>query len=94
MVLFLYGGIMLLLLMTPARQWALEHSIAEVVSRTDRRVGNTVVGDADMPMAIAGSAVMIITGLWIGLLVPWVMNRNRAKMMADSEALGDPNLPR
>ncbi len=83
LVLVLYGGVMLLLLMTPAREWALQHSIAEMVSRTDRRVGNTVT-EADMPMAVAGSAVLIFAGLWIAVLVPWVMNRSRAKMSADA----------
>ncbi|MGN6695775.1 MAG: hypothetical protein ACTHN0_16485, partial [Aquihabitans sp.] len=72
LVLFAYGAIMLLLLWSPYEQWALEHSIAEVVSTTDRRVNNRV-DTADEPMAIAGSAVMMFAGAWIGLLVPYVM---------------------
>ncbi|MFN8017106.1 MAG: hypothetical protein U0P45_03185 [Acidimicrobiales bacterium] len=83
-----YGGIMLLLLQTQYRDWALDHSIAEVVSRTDRRVNNTV-DTADEPMAIAGSAVMIFAGLWIGLLVPFVMDRSYRKQMAAAGYLDD-----
>lgn len=82
LAMFLYGAVMLALLFTPWREWALEHSIAAVVSRTDRRVGNTVDGPVDMPMALAGSAVMAFAGAWFGLLVPWVFRRNRAAMEA------------
>ena len=80
LAMIVYGGVMLVLLFTPAREWALEHSIASVVSRTDRRVGNTVSGPVDEPMAIAGSAVLLFAGLWFALLVPYVMKRNKAKM--------------
>ncbi len=80
LAMIVYGGVMLVLLFTPAREWALEHSIAAVVSRTDRRVGNTVNGPVDEPMAIAGSAVLLFAGLWFALLVPYVINRNKAKM--------------
>lgn len=78
LAMFAYGAIMLALLYSPQKQWALEHSIAEVVSTTDRRVGNRV-DTADEPMAIAGSAVMLFAGAWIGLLVPYVMNRDRRR---------------
>lgn len=76
-VMVLYGALMLGLLQTEHRDWALDHSIAEVVSTTDRRVGNEVSGSVDEPMAIAGSAVLIFAGLWIGLLVPSALNRFR-----------------
>lgn len=80
-----YGAVMLALLYIPStKQWALTHSIAAVVSRTDRRVGNTVEGAVDMPMALAGSAVLIFAGLWIGLLVPALLNRNRRRMMREA----------
>lgn len=81
LALALYGGVWLALLFTPYRQWALEHSIAHVVSRTDRRVGNSVDGAVDMPMAIAGSAVMLFAGLWFGLFLPWVFRRKEAEML-------------
>jgi hypothetical protein len=71
---------MLVLLATPARDWALEHSIAHLVSRSDRRVGNTVDGAVDMPMAIAGSAVVAFAGLWFAILVPMVFKRQRGAM--------------
>lgn len=80
LLLGLYGAIWLALLFTPYRQWALEHSIAHVVSRTDRRVGNTVDGAVDLPMAIAGSAVVMFAGLWFGLFVPWVFRRKHDEM--------------
>ena len=90
LVMFAYGAIMLALLWSPWRQWALEHSIAEVVSTTDRRVGNRV-DTVDEPIAVVGSAVVMFAGAWIGLLVPYVMNRDRRKQMA---AAGyDPDAP-
>jgi hypothetical protein len=78
----LYGIVMLVLLATPYRDWALDHSIAHLVSRTDRRVGNSVEGPVDMPMAIAGSAVVTFAGLWFAVLVPWVFARKRGEMEA------------
>ena len=88
---FAYGAVMLLLLNTQYRAWALDHSIAEVVSYSDRRVNNQVSGSVDEPMAIAGSAVMMFAGAWIGFLVPWVLDRNTRKQMA---AAGyDPDAP-
>jgi H+/Cl- antiporter ClcA len=93
LVLFAYGAIMLALLWSPWRQWALEHSIAEVVSTTDRRVGNRV-DTVDEPIAVVGSAVLMFTGAWIGLLVPFVMNRSTRKQMIaagfDPDAPDDP----
>ena len=79
-----YGGGMLLLLFTPWRDWALDHSIAEVVSYSDRRAGNQVSGSVDEPMAIAGSAVMLFAGLWFAFLVPWVINRNHRRIMRET----------
>ena len=81
LAMFAYGAIMLALLYSPQKEWALEHSIAEVVSTTDRRVGNRV-DTADEPMAIAGSAVVMFAGAWIGILVPYVMNRDRKRQLA------------
>jgi hypothetical protein len=79
-----YGGVMLLLLFTPWKDWALDHSIAEVVSWSDTRASNQVRGSVDEPMAIAGSAVVAFAGLWFALLVPYVMNRNHKQMMRDA----------
>ncbi|WP_421122049.1 hypothetical protein ACE2AJ_13485 [Aquihabitans daechungensis] len=81
LVMFAYGAIMLLLLWSPWREWALEHSIAEVVSTTDRRVGNRV-DTVDEPIAVVGSAVVMFAGAWIGLLVPYVINRSTRRQMA------------
>ncbi len=78
----LYAIGMLVLLATPAREWALEHSIASLVSSTDRRVGNTVEGAVDMPMAIAGSAVVAFAGLWFAIFVPWIIARKKGEMEA------------
>lgn len=77
-LMFLYGGVMLALLATPARGWALDHSIAELVSWTDRRVANEVNGSVDMPIAIAGSAVVMFAGAWFAVLVPLAFGRQLA----------------
>lgn len=79
-VLAVYGLTMLVLLVTPAKQWALEHSVAHLVSRTDRRVGNTVDGAVDMPLAIVGSAAVLFAGLWFALFIPRVFARSQAAM--------------
>ena len=61
---------MLLLLFTPWKEWAANHSIAHLVSRTDRRIDNEVNGSVDMPLSIAGDVVMMFAGLWFAFLVP------------------------
>lgn len=81
-LMFTCGAIMLLLLFTPARAWALEHSIASLVAATDRRVGNTIETSVDEPIAIVGSVVVMFAGLWFGLLVPWVMMRWHKQRLA------------
>jgi len=86
----LYGAVMLVLLATPAQDWALDHSIAELVSYTDRRANNQVSGSVDMPIAIVGSVVVIFAGLWIGLLVPGVMRRHQRTML---DAAGHDDMP-
>jgi hypothetical protein len=85
-VMVVYGGAMLLLLFTPWKDWALDHSIAEVVSYSDKRLDNQVNGSVDEPMAIAGSAVLLFAGLWFAILVPWVIERNHRRIVA---AAGD-----
>jgi hypothetical protein len=85
-LLALYGAVMLVLLATPAKQWALEHSIAHLVSRTDRRVNNTVDGAVDMPLALAGSAVLLFAGVWFGLFLPRVFRKHEGAMRAMIEA--------
>ncbi len=77
---FLYGGVMLALLATPARGWALDHSIAEIVSWTDRRVENQVRGSVDLPLAIVGSIVVMFAGVWFALLIPAMFGRQRANL--------------
>ena len=72
---FLYGAVMLALLFSPWKAWALDHSIAEAVSYSDKRVDNQVHGSVDDPIAYAGSAVMMFAGLWFALLVPHVMGK-------------------
>ena len=86
----LYGVVMLVLLATPAQDWALDHSIAELVSYTDRRANNQVSGSVDMPLAIVGSAVVIFAGLWIGLLVPRVLQRQQQAMLEGFEDADGP----
>jgi len=80
-VMVLYGAVMLVLLATSAQDWALDHSIAELVSWTDRRASNQVSGSVDMPLAVVGSVVVIFAGLWIGLLIPRVLQRHQQAML-------------
>jgi hypothetical protein len=75
-LMFAYGAIMLALLYSPWKAWALDHSIAEVVSYSDRRVDNQVSGSVDEPIAIVGSAVVMFAGAWFALFVPWIINRS------------------
>jgi hypothetical protein len=70
LVMLAYGAVMLLLLFTPWKEWAANHSIAHLVSRTDRRIDNEVHGSVDMPLSIAGDVVMMFAGLWFAFLVP------------------------
>lgn len=81
-LMFAYGAVMLILLFTSAKDWALNYSIAALVSRTDRRAGNAIEGPVDEPIAIAGSAVVMFAGLWFALLVPWLIDRSKGKMEA------------
>lgn len=90
LAMFVYGVVMLALLFTPWRDWALEHSIAKVVSSTDRRANNQVTGSVDEPIAIAGSAVVMFAGVWFGVLVPWVINRNHRRLMAQADLAEPP----
>ena len=82
------GATMLALLGTPARDWALRHSIAHVTSVSDRRVGNTIDGAVDLPMAVTGSIVMMLAGLWFLILVPWVLDRWRDRLHAARDLAG------
>ena len=75
---FLYGAVMLALLVTDWKDWAANHSVAALVSATDRRVGNSIDTAVDMPISIAGDCVMMFAGLWIGLLVPHLLGRFQA----------------
>ncbi|MEZ5205008.1 MAG: hypothetical protein R2701_11705 [Acidimicrobiales bacterium] len=80
-----YGAATLIMLHTSWRSWALDHSVAEVVSWSDRRASNEIRGSVDEPIVIAGSAVLVFAGLWFGLLIPWVFNRQdrQARSMYD-----------
>ncbi len=75
---FIYGAVMLELLFTPWKEWALNHSVASLVSATDRRVGNSIDSAVDVPMSIVADVVMMFVGLWTGLLVPRMPNKFKA----------------
>lgn len=92
-LLVLYGVGMLVLLYTPYKDWALDHSIASAVAVSDRRVGNEIDTTVDMPMAIAGSAVVTFAGLWIMLLVPWVLGRNHRAIVEQATHAADLDQP-
>ena len=77
---FVYGAVMLALLATPARGWALDHSIAEIVSWTDRRVDDQIHGSVDLPLAIVGSVVVMFAGVWFAVLIPAMFGRQRANL--------------
>lgn len=83
-LLFAYGAVMLLLLLTPAKDWALDHSIAEVVSYSDRRVDNSVEGSVDEPIAIAGSVAVMFAGLWFALYIPRMFERYQGQMLREA----------
>jgi hypothetical protein len=92
LVLFVYGAVMLALLFSPWKDWALDHSIAELVSYSDRRVDNEVSGSVDDPIAYAGSAVVMFAGLWFGFLVPHTMAKHHAAMV-EQAGFADPADP-
>ncbi len=69
-VLLAAGGIMLLLLLTPWRDWASDHSIIHLISRTNRRVGDEVNGKVDLLLSIVGDVVVMFAGLWFAYVVP------------------------
>jgi hypothetical protein len=75
---FVSGAVLLVMLFTPWKDWAANHSIASFVSATDRRVGNSIDEPVDMPMSIAGDVVMMFAGLWVGLLVPRMLKKFKA----------------
>ena len=75
LALFVYGAVMFALLFTPWKEWAANHSIASLVSATDKRVGNSIDTPVDIPMSIAGDVVIMFAGLWIGLLVPRALKK-------------------
>lgn len=82
LAMFAYGAIMLALLYSPWKAWALDHSIAEIVSYSDKRVDNQVSGSVDEPIAYVGSAVVMFAGAWFAFFVPWVIDRSFAKQRA------------
>jgi len=92
-----YGVGTLILMQTDHRQWALDHSLAEIVSWSDRRVDNEISGSVDEPIVYAGAGVMIFAGLWFGLLIPRVFNnwdrQQRAMYQDDAAVAGSPPDP-
>jgi hypothetical protein len=84
--LFLYGVTMLVLLATPARNWALDHSIAEIVSYTDRRVASEIHGSVDLPVAVAGSVVTMFAGVWFAVVIPRMFRRPATRSTSSMSA--------
>ena len=80
--LLVYGGVMLLLLLTPWKHWAADHSVVALVSRTDRRVDNEVHGGVDLYMSLAGDVAVLFAGLWFAFYVPRMMGRYAMAMQA------------
>lgn len=73
-LLLAYGAVMLVLLVV-AKDWALNHSIVHLVSRTDRRVGNEVDGSIDMPLALISSVVVMFAGVWFAWYIPRMLKK-------------------
>lgn len=92
LVLFVYGAVMLALLFSPWKDWALDHSIAELVSWSDRRVDNQVSGSVDDPLAYAGSAVVMFAGIWFAFVIPRTMRKYQAAS-ADPAGVAEPAGP-
>lgn len=92
LVLFVYGAVMLALLFSPWKDWALDHSIAELVSWSDRRVDNQVSGSVDDPLAYAGSAVVMFAGIWFAFVIPRTMRKYQAAT-AEQAGIADPAGP-
>ena len=81
---FLVGATLLILLFTPWKDWALDHSVAAFTSATDRRAGNSIDGAVDMPMSIAGDVVLMFTGLWTGILMPRMLTKFKNQSRSES----------
>ena len=92
LVLFGYGAVMLALLFSPWKEWALNHSVASFVSATDRRVGNSIDSAVDKPISMVGDGVMMFAGLWIGVLVPGLLKKFRSTR-AHSDGSGERTEP-
>lgn len=72
-VLLAYGGLMLLLLLTPWRDWASDHSVVHLISRTNRRIGDEVNGKVDLLLSVVGDVAVMFVGLWFAYLLPRTM---------------------
>ena len=86
-LLFIVGGVMLILLYTPHKEWALNHSVASFVAASDRKANNSIDTAVDMPMAVAGDVVLMFTGLWTALLIPHQLNKFRRGREQEAERL-------
>ena len=73
-----YGAVMFALLFTRWEQWAADHSIASFVSATDKRLNNSISTTVDRPISIVGDVVLMVSGLWIGILVPHLLKKFKA----------------
>lgn len=85
-VLLVYGGVMTLLLVTPWKHWAADHSIVALVSRADRRIDNEVHGSVDLYMSLAGDVAVLFAGLWFAFYVPRMLRKYGVSMATDPAA--------
>lgn len=81
-VLFVLGVASLVLLVTPARDWALRNNLTDLTALLDRRASNSIGGVDTVETVVIGGVIAIIVGLWVGLGVPFVLERG---MRADPD---------
>ena len=93
LILFAAGAIMLLLLLTPWRDWASDHSIIHLISRTNRRVGDEVNGKVDLLLSIVGDVAVMFAGLWFAFLVPRMMQKYAQMAVPPAPQPGQPLPP-
>lgn len=83
-LMFVVGTTLLIMLFTPWKDWALNHSVAAFTSATDRRAGNSIDAPVDMPISIAGDVVLMFTGLWTGILMPRMLTKFKNQSRSES----------
>lgn len=72
---FVLGVANLVLLITPAKDWLLRNNLTDLTSLLDRRASNTIGGVDTPETVVIGGVIAIVVGLWVGVGVPFVLDR-------------------